>query len=60
MDEDIAADDANDDDKVNGLDIQTTINTIVAAQYNIDADVNEDTKVNGLDIQGIINIIVNK
>lgn len=50
--------DVNDDDKVNGTDIQATINEIVADKYNIDADVNEDTLVNGTDIQGIINIIV--
>lgn len=50
--------DVNDDNIVNGTDIQTTINTIVADQYDIDADVNEDTIVNGTDIQGIINIIV--
>ena len=52
--------DVNDDEKVNGLDIQATINEIVAFKYNIDADFNEDNKVNGLDIQGIINKIVNK
>ena len=52
--------DVNDDDMVDGTDIQATINTIVAAQYNIDADVNEDTVVDGTDIQGIINIKVNQ
>jgi hypothetical protein len=52
--------DVNDDAMVDGTDIQATINTIVAAQYNIDADVNEDTVVDGTDIQGIINIKVNQ
>lgn len=51
--------DVNNDDTVNGTDIQATINDIVADEYNVDADVNEDTVVNGTDIQGIINIIVN-
>lgn len=51
--------DVNNDDIVNGTDIQATINDIVADEYNVDADVNEDTVVNGTDIQGIINIIVN-
>ena len=52
--------DVNDDGKVNGTDIQTVINLIVAEEYNESADVNGDGKVNGTDIQAIINIIVNE
>ena len=50
--------DANDDDEVDGTDIQTVINTILAEAYNADADVNEDEEVDGTDIQNIINIIL--
>lgn len=50
--------DANDDDEVDGTDIQTVINTILAEEYNADADVNEDEEVDGTDIQNIINIIL--
>ena len=51
--------DVNGDGVVNGTDIQTVINHIVAGQYDEKADVNEDGQVNGTDIQEIINIIVN-
>ena len=50
--------DVNGDGNVNGTDIQSVINLIVAEEYQKEADVNEDGKVNGTDIQAIINIII--
>lgn len=50
--------DVNGDGVVNGTDIQSVINFIVANQYDDKADVNNDGIVNGTDIQEIINIIV--
>ena len=51
--------DVNGDGVVNGTDIQSVINFIVAGEYDEKADVNEDGNVNGTDIQEVINIIVN-
>ena len=51
--------DVNNDDIVNGTDIQAVINLIVLSEYDEKADVNKDGTVNGTDIQEIINIIVN-
>ena len=50
--------DVNGDGIVNGTDIQTVINLIVAGEYDENADVNEDEVINGTDIQEIINIII--
>ena len=50
--------DVNNDDVVNGTDIQAVINVIVASEFDEKADVNGDGIVNGTDIQAIINIIV--
>ena len=50
--------DVNGDGFINGTDIQTVINLIVAGQYDENADVNTDDVVNGTDIQEIINTIV--
>jgi hypothetical protein len=51
--------DVNGDGVVNGTDIQTVINFIIADVFDEKADVNKDGLVNGTDIQEIINIIVN-
>ena len=53
--------DLNNDQKVNGTDIQKLINFIVDEEdYDVMFDVKEDGKINGTDIQEIINIIVNE
>ena len=52
--------DVTGDGKVNGTDIQSIINLIVAEEYKGGADVTGDGKVNGTDIQAVINIIVNE
>lgn len=53
------AGDASKDFVVNGSDIQTIINNIVARTYDESSDVYPDNKVNGADIQSVINIIIN-
>jgi hypothetical protein len=50
--------DASLDFKVNGGDIQTVINNVVAGTYSEASDINDDSKVNGGDIQSVINIII--
>ena len=55
---DVPRGDVNDDDIVNGTDIQAIINLIVDGGYDEKADVNGDNVVNGTDIQEVINIIV--
>ena len=59
-DDDSLRGDVNDDNLVNGTDIQAVINFIVAGEYYEKADVNGDGTVNGTDIQEIINIIINE
>ena len=50
--------DVNDDDEIDGTDIQGIINVMLQSMYNIDADTNEDTVVDGTDIQTVINIML--
>ena len=50
--------DVNDDDEIDGTDIQEVINVMLQSLYNIDADTNEDTVVDGTDIQTVINIML--
>ena len=50
--------DVNDDDEIDGTDIQGIINVMLQSMYNIDADTNEDTVVGGTDIQTVINIML--
>lgn len=50
--------DVNDDDNIDGTDIQAVINVMLQSLYNIDADTNEDTVVDGTDIQTVINIML--
>jgi len=50
--------DVNDDDMVDGTDIQGVINVMLKDGYNVDADVNEDVVVDGTDIQAVINIML--
>ena len=59
QEEEVLTGDTNDDGIVNGTDIQTIINLIVAGKYDEKADINKDNIVNGTDIQEVINIIVN-